>query len=432
MIKNFWQSNNRVLLKTKVCSKSALCCIRQTSNGVKKIILIIIDGLGDKPIAELGNKTPLEAAYTPNLDYLAKNGICGLMEPCQFSWEKEPTSEGAHIGLFGYQGHFLGRGVYEVAGIGMAMQKGDVALRVNFATVDKNLKIVDRRAGRIEKTRSLVKALAKIEIEGIKFLLKKSYGHRAGLILRGKNLSDKISDGDSDQVELKPRKIVPLNNSKQARFTADILNKFLEKAYQILESHSLNKRRKNQGFLAANYLLVRGAGKYKKMPSFKKRYNLKAACIAGGALYKGIAKTLGMDLIKVKGATGLANTNLKGKFLAVKNALRRKYNFVFCHIKATDTYGHDGDFLGKKKFIETIDEDIKTLFGLKNILLIITADHSTPCQEKGHSADPVPILVWGAGKDEVAKFSERTCQKGKLGKFGALKLFSKILELSEG
>ena len=164
---------------------------------MKKIVLIIIDGLGDKPIAELGNKTPLEAAYTPNLDYLAKNGICGLMEPCQFSWEKEPTSEGAHIGLFGYQGHFLGRGVYEVAGIGMAMQKGDVALRVNFATVDKNLKIVDRRAGRIEKTRSLVKALAKIEIEGIKFLLKKSYGHRAGLILRGKNLSDKISDGDS-------------------------------------------------------------------------------------------------------------------------------------------------------------------------------------------------------------------------------------------
>ncbi|GAI36580.1 unnamed protein product, partial [marine sediment metagenome] len=161
---------------------------------MKKILLIIVDGLGDRSLPQLKNKTPLEAAKTLNLDWLAKKGICGLILPFLFPWEKEPSSEGAHLALLGYKDYFLGRGPYEAAGVGIDLEEGDLALRVNFATIDKNLKVIDRRAGRIEKTQSLINALKGLEIRGVKFLIKKSYGHRAVLILRGRNLSDKISD----------------------------------------------------------------------------------------------------------------------------------------------------------------------------------------------------------------------------------------------
>ena len=393
---------------------------------MKKILLIIIDGLGDKPIPQLNNKTPLESAETLNMDLMAKKGICGLVETFRFPKEKVPTSEGAHIALFGYQDYFLGRGPYEAAGIGMELKKGDVALRANFGTVDKNLKVIDRRAGRIEKTQELVKALQEIKIDGIKFIIKKSYGHRAVLVLRGKGLSKKISDNDPHKKGVRVKNIIPLDKSKEAKFTADVLNKYLEKTNQILEKHGLNKKRK----LPANYLLVRGAGMMEKIPSFKKRYNLKAACIAGGALYKGVAKILGMDLIKVRRATGFASTNLKGKILASKSALK-KYNFIFLHIKATDTFSHDGDFQGKKKFIEKIDKEIKTLFELKNILIVITADHSTCCSNKDHCIEPVPILIFGNGKDNVRQFSENACEKGRIGRIKQANLMKYLTMISK-
>lgn len=395
-----------------------------------KIILIIIDGLGDEPIPALENKTPLEVAKTPNLDFLAKKGICGLIETFRFPNEKFPTSEGTHIALFGYKDFFLGRGPYEVAGIGMEMKKGDIALRANFATVDKNLKIIDRRAGRIDDTKPLVKALSEIKINGIKFLIKKSYGHRAGLILRGKGLSIKISDGDPHKANSKVKKIVPLDKSKEAKSTANILNKFLSEAHQILEKHSLNKKRKSQGLLPANYLLVRGAGRFEKTPSFKKRYGLRACCISGGGIYKGVGKILGMDLMKVKGANGFSDTNLKGKFLAAKSFLK-KYDFIFCHVKATDTFSHDGNFLAKKEFIEKIDRNLKTLLELKNTLLVITSDHSTCSLLREHCKNPCPILIFGNGKNSVKKFSEKACRKGKLGKLKQINLMRKILKLSK-
>lgn len=393
-----------------------------------KIILIIIDGLGDRPIPRLGNKTPLEAARTPNLDNLAEKGVSGLMGPFLFPRDKYPTSAGAHIALFGYMNYFLRRGPYEVTGIGMKMQEGDVAFRGNFATVDANLKIIDRRAGRIEQTKPLIKFLVGIKIDGVKFLIKESYGHRVGLIMRGKGLSLNVSKCDPKKVGVKAKKIVPLDKSREAEFTAEVLNKFLEKAHKILKNHPLNKKRKKQGLLPANYLLVRGAGKFKETPGFKQRYGLEAACIAGGGLYKGIGKILGMDLIKVKGATGFANTNLKGKTLAAKDALK-KYDFIFLHIKATDTFSHDGDFVGKKEFIEKIDKDITPLFNLKNTLIVVTADHSTCCSLKRHCTEPIPILISGKSQDLVKEFSEKACQKGKLGKFPQLELMPKILSL---
>ncbi len=382
---------------------------------MKKIVLLIIDGLGDRPISQLGDKTPLEAAETPNLDYLAQQGTCGLILPS----EKKPTSEGAHVALFGYNKHFLGRGPYEAAGIGMKLRQGDVALRVNFATINNN-KIVDRRAGRIEKTEALAKALDNITIKGVKFLIEKSFGHRAVLVLRGKNLSAKIKGNDSHKTGVKSRKIVAEN--KAAKFTAEVLNEFIEKSHEILSKQALNKKRA----LPANYLLVRGPGKLKSVPSFKEKYGLKAACVAGGGLYKGIASILGMDVLKIKGATGMKNTDLRAKFAAVKRALK-KYNFIFCHIKATDTFGHDGDFLNKRKFIAKIDKEIKCLLNEK-ALLVVTADHCTPCVLKDHSADPIPLLTYGNGQDVTKEFSEKACLKGGLGKIEQAKLMNVILK----
>jgi len=397
---------------------------------MKKILFIVIDGLGEKPIPQLNNQTPLEAATTPNLDYLAKNGVCGVVQPFKFSWQPYPTSDVAHLGLFGYdpKKYYLGRGVYEVSGIGMKLKEGDIALRVNFGTVDKNLKIFDRRAQRIEDTQPLVKSCQGIKIKGVEFILKKSYGHRAGLILRGKNLSPEITDGDPHKIGVKVRKIKPKRKSESAEFTANILNQFLEKTHKILEKHPLNKKRVKQGLLPANYLLVRGAGQLKKVPSFKQKYGLSAACIAGGALYKGIAKVLGMKIIRVPGATGKPNTNLKNKFFYAKKFLKQ-YDFIFLHIKATDNLAEDGNFLGKKMFIEKIDKKISTVSKLNNTLVIVTADHNTCSLLKRHCNGAVPLLIWGANKkDDVSHFSEKDCKNGMLKKIPALNLMKKIFD----
>jgi len=406
---------------------------------MKKILLIVIDGLGDEPIPQLKNKTPLEKAETPNLDFLAKKGILGLVLP-YFEKGKLPTSEDTHLALFGFDPKISnpGRGVLEVLGIGMEILPGDVCLRGNFGTLDEKMKILDRRAGRLENTEPLIEAISNIEIEGVKFLIKKAFSHRIGIVMRGEKLSSEISDGDPKIIGVQPLKIKALDKSKKAKFTAKVLNEFLKRAHFILKNHPLNKKRK----LPANYILVRGAGKLKKFLDFSKKYKLKSCCIAGGTLYKGIGKYLGMDLIQAEGADGLQNTNLKGKILAAKKALK-KYNFIFCHIKAADNLAEDGNFLGKEEFIEKIDKNIKPLLGLKNTLIAITADHSTCSELKRHCVEPIPILIYGTpptllppasrapGKNGVQKFSEKACQKGKFGKIKQINLMEKILKYAK-
>jgi len=397
---------------------------------MKKIIFIVLDGLGEKPVPQLKNKTPLEAAKTPNLDYLAKEGMCGSMSPVYHT--AIPTSEEGHLSLFGYdtEKYPLKRGLFTATGAGIKMKKGDVALRGNFATVSENLKMIDRRAGRISETADLIKSVNGITIDGIKLLVRYAGGHRIGVVLRGKGLSSNISDGDAHYEKLKneAKKITPLNKTSEAKFTAEVLNKFLDKTHLILKDHPLNKKRKKKKLFPANYILLRGATSLMKLPSFKKRYGLKACCIAGKILYKQIAEFLGMKLITVKGADGSPSTNLKGKIKATIRNLK-KYDFVFLHIKATDSLAEDGNYSEKKKFIERIDKNIKPLLSLKNTLIIVTADHSTCCVLKRHCKEPIPLLVHGAGKDKVSSFTERTCKEGKLGKFSQLKLMSKVMNL---
>jgi 2,3-bisphosphoglycerate-independent phosphoglycerate mutase len=396
-----------------------------------KAMLIVMDGLGDRPIKELGDLTPLEAAHTPNLDALAARGITGIMNAIGVG--RRPGSDTSHLAILGYDldKYYTGRGTIEVAGLGMDLQAGDVALRGNLGTVDENLVVTDRRAGRITDTGPFVKDLDGLVYEGVTLKVRPGTGHRAGIILRGPGLSSRISDNDPHEVGVKVHEVHALDDSPQARFTAKVLNHFLAEAQRILRDHPLNKERVAQGKPAANYLLGRGAGYYKEIEKFQQRYGLKACTIAGGGLYKGIGAFTGMDLIKVPGATGLPDTDVAAKFRAGLTALAGPYDFAFVHVKAADTFGEDGDFQGKKAFIEKVDAAAVALLGA-SCLIVVTADHTTPCALKKHSGDPVPIMMVGDGMvrpDSVTRFGERPCARGDLGRLTGLQVMPEIINL---
>lgn len=377
------------------------------------------------PIPELGNKTPLEAAKTPNMDRLAKNGVTGLMSV--LGPGIRPNSDDSHLTLFGYHlpEDYPGRGPIEAVGIGVAIEEGDVAIRGNLATVDENLRVIDRRAGRIEDTGPFVNEFDGLGIDGVKFIVKPGTGYRVVIVMRGKCLSDKISNSDVHYVTEKKvvedwqghrvNNIQPLDNSPEAKFTAEVLQKFLDKTHEILEQNPLNKEREAKGELKGNYFLTRGPGCYRKLQTFQEKWGLSACCIAGAGLYKGLGIMVGMDLIEVPGATGLLNTDVAAKINAAKNQIKN-YDFVFVHIKPADIYGENGNAIGKRDFIEKIDQAIDNVEET-GAVICVTADHSTPCSHQDHSADPVPLLIYKEGMvgGGIEKFGESDCAKGSLG-----------------
>jgi len=382
---------------------------------MKKAVLFIMDGVGDLI------PSPLMQAKTPNLDSLAEKGSTGLMYT--LGKGRVPESDTAHLTLFGYEldKYYKGRGPLEALGIGIELEDGDIAFRTNFATI-KNGEIIDRRAGRIETkiARELGKDLS-MKINDVEVIFKHSTEHRGVLVLRGKKLSVKISDTDS-------HRLGPLNKckaiTKSGKRTAEIVNEYITKVIEKLENNPLNKGRK----LPANVLLLRGAGKFMKVPSIDERFGIKTACVAGGALYKGAASYAGMDIIDVHGATGTVKTNLKAKGEAVIKALK-KNGFVFLHVKGTDSYSHDGNCKGKKEFLEKIDRELVPILIKSKAGLIITGDHSTPCSLKDHSADPVPLLVYGLEKDSTIEFNESSCSNGKLGIINGKEIMGLILKI---
>ena len=398
---------------------------------IKKVVCVIFDGLGDRPIKEFGGKTPLEFANTPNLDVIAKKSLCGLMHT--LGKGIRPGSDVSHLEIFGYpiKDYYTGRGPIEVAGLGIKLQGGDVALRGNLGTVDEKWNIIVRRAGRITDVSEFTSKVDGIEIDGIRFIVKPGTAHRAGIVMRGKGLSAQISDNDPHEEGKPVYTVKPLDDSKEARFTADVVNKFMKKSYEIIKDLQTNKARIADGKHPANFFLMRGAGICPTMPSFFEKYNMKSCCIAGGGLYKGIGAFLGMDIIEVQGATALPNSNIQAKFETVVKALE-KYDFVFCHVKATDSLAEDGNFNGKKEFIEKIDNACSVLLNLPDdVLLVMTADHSTPCELKAHSADPVPVLFCNPSAlvDDVSKIGERAFAKGGLGFIDGKDLMPQILNL---
>lgn len=387
---------------------------------MKKAILLIIDGLGDLPTP----KTPLQAAKKPNLDRLAKKGISGMMSPVKRFII--PGSDVSHLNILGYDPSIFyhGRGPLEALGLGIRLQEGDIAFRANFATV-RDGKVTDRRAGRVDTaTAAALSKPLSMRIDDVEVIFRNSVEHRGALVLRGKNLSSNISPTDAHEGEHFPA-CHPLDNTPEAKRTADLVNRFSAYAAGLLSSAPENAGRK----APANAILLRGAGYFVKVPSFHERFGLNAACVAGGALYRGVATFMGMDLILAQGASGDKNTNLESKAKSAVKALQT-YDLVFMHIKMCDSFGHDGDFSGKTRAIGLIDRIIPILEA-SGACLVITGDHSTPCSLKAHSGHEVPILVCGGERaDDVLRFDEISCAKGGLGHIRGKDVLPLILNIT--
>ena len=388
-----------------------------------KILLIIADGLGDRQVRSLGNKTPLESADKPNIKELLKSSLVGLMDP--IGPGIVAGSDTSHMAIFGVDPHkyYRGRGALEALGTGAYLTEGDVAFRGNFATVDENMRVIDRRAGRkIDEGEQLVNELnEKIgEIDGVKVTFYKATEHRVAVVLSGKDLSDKISDTDPHEVGHKVRESNPLDNSASAKRTAEIVNSLTRKIYDVLSTSVYNESRVKRGEPPANIVLLRGASKYVELPKLRDYTGLKAGAVSATALIKGVCKAIGMDVFTPKGATGGIDTNYDAKADKVIELLKDdKYDFVFLHIKATDAASHDGKVEEKVKAIEKIDYVIGKIlnnFG-QELVLMFTGDHATPVELKEHSGDPVPVLLYVPDNiipDNVNDFNEREARKGSL------------------
>lgn len=387
----------------------------------RKVVLIIADGIGDRPSDELEGKTPLEYAKSPNLDKLAITGTTGIMDV--LGPGVPVGTDLGHMILFGYDPKtYPGRGPIEASGAGLKLEPGDVALRSNFATVDDNLNVLDRRSGRIrENTNLLAQSINGMEIDGVKILFKEATEHRAVLVLRGEGLSGNITDSDPKVLngDTKYRIVESTDGSKESIFTANVLNKFLLEANKILKNHDVNKERIQNGELAANFILTRGAG---MMPNIKKvteELGFKASCVAAEGTVMGVARLAGFNVVTDEEFTGNLDTNVELKAEYVAKELVNS-DFVAVNLKAPDLMGHDNNPKGKVEAIELVDKFLGYLLNhnLKNTVIAVAADHSTPCERKEHSGDPVPVLINGPGvrRDRIEAFNEIDCSHGGLGR----------------
>jgi 2,3-bisphosphoglycerate-independent phosphoglycerate mutase len=374
-----------------------------------KMVMVIIDGLGGLPVR---GKTELEAAKIPNLDRLASKLICGLIDP--ISYGITPGSGPSHLALFGYDPfrYEIGRGVMEALGMGLALTKDDLTARGNFATIDEQGIIVDRRAGRIstEKNREICQFLQNEikEIEGVRISIRPGKEHRFVIVFQGEGLRDDLSDADPQKDGLKAKGTEPL--SEEARRTAEIVNGYLTKATEVLNP-----------FHPVNTILLRGFSKIPDIPTMSDRFKLRPAAIATYPMYKGLARLVGMEILE----TGETS---KDEVETLKNHFNR-YDFFYLHFKKADSAGEDGNFKMKVKALEEIDRVIPAILRLKPDVLVVTGDHSTPSLLKSHSWHPNPILLYSKyiRPDGIRRFTERQCQRGQLGRFPAVHILPLML-----
>jgi len=403
-----------------------------------KAILVICDGMADRPIKELNWKTPLEAARKPSLNQIAKTGICGIMDP--IAPGIPPGSDTATLAMLGYDvlKVYSGRGALEAIGSGINVLPSDVAFRCNFATVNEGLIVLDRRAGRIanEDAAKLAESLQKIRLEksSIEFVFKNTIQHRAALVIHGRpKLSTAISDSDPEKVGVKVLEIKPLDESPEARLTAKILNELMDKFRKVLENHPVNKERSKRKLLPANIILCRSAGTVPSIKPLSEVYGVNAACIAATSLIRGVCKVAGMKLIDVKGATGTPQTDFMAKAKATIQTLKTN-DFVVLHVKATDVASHDGGVKQKIELIEKIDRMLGYMLNnidLSSTCLAVTADHTTSSITQNHEGDPVPLAITGpyVRRDDVEEFDERSCAKGGLSRIRSRDLLPILMNL---
>jgi 2,3-bisphosphoglycerate-independent phosphoglycerate mutase len=366
-----------------------------------KIVLLVMDGVGGLPV---NGRSELETARKPNLDELAKRGVCGLSDPVFMGIT--PGSGPAHLALFGYDPlrYQLGRGILEALGSGVEVGRNDLVARGNFATFKGGL-IADRRAGRIP-TEENVRICAYLNAhlpkrDGVEVKVFPGKEHRFVARFTAEGLSDALTDADP-QKEGKPRlpttPIVP-----EAAKAGAIVNRFLDDLTDLLK-----------GEVKANTALLRGFSKFPSIPTLQELFKIRPAAIANYPMYKGLAKLLGMTVVDVGSETADLFDALEKNF--------NGYDFFYVHYKKTDSAGEDGKFEAKVAAIEALDKFIPRLIVLNPDVLVVTSDHSTPSLLSGHSWHPNPFVLVSktAGVDDVGVFTERACGKGLLGRFRAL------------
>lgn len=377
----------------------------------RKAVLVVMDGVGDRPLTDLGGKTPLQAAKTPVFDHLAKEGQNGLMNV--IGPGITPGSDAAHLALFGYDPHeeYPGRGPLETLGTGLESKPGDVAFRTNFATLDDDMTVLDRRAGRVftrEEQDILQSKIDGIEIDGVKILFLATVEHRGAMVLRGEGLSADISDVDPHETGVKVWKCKPLK--PDAKKTAAVINKMMIEINKRLKDLDVNKEREKRGLPAANAILLRGPGRHREIQTLKDKYGISSAVIAGGALYIGTAKYVGMVHEIAEGQTGTIDTNFDNIAAKAIECIEGVYDYIFIHIKATDNASHDHNSKEKILAIERTDEMVGKIIDKvgSKIIIAVTGDHTTSVSTGEHTCDPVPIVLWSEfiRPDQVEKFSE--------------------------
>ncbi len=416
------------------------------------MIYVLLDGVGDLPHPNLQGKTPLEAGVTPNLDKLAKNGAMG--EVISVGKGIAPESDIAVFNMLGYKfqhSDYVGRGVIEAIGVGIDFKDGDLALRGNFATLDDEGIITDRRAGRkIEKEDA--NAVAKEIEQQIQFshpnssvVVSPTIGHRVTVRIRSEqeSLSSNITNSDPAYARvagmgiakavsdfLKIDKCLPLDETNEAKLSAKLVNEFTEQSINIMKRSDINKRRNQEKKKLLSCILLRDAGnKYPVVTPINDLYSMNFSCIVDMPVELGISEVLKMKTFE---AGNLTDYEEKARVAA--KAMETQ-NVIYVHLKGPDEFGHDGDAAGKMNNIEEID---RRFFGTlldnidtSKIAVVISADHSTPCINKGHSDDPVPLLVSGDSikDDGTVRVTEKEAKKGSLGLIEGAQVVKTVLDL---
>jgi 2,3-bisphosphoglycerate-independent phosphoglycerate mutase len=378
-----------------------------------KIVLLVADGLGGLPVTP-GGPTELEAAKTPNLDALAKQGVQGSMNP--IAPGITPGSGPGHLGLFGYEPvkYLIGRGALEATGVGFKLGPKDVAIRCNFCTLDSAGNISDRRAGRIasEESAPLAISLRQVKIPGVEVFVEPVKEHRFCVIFRGEGLHGHVADTDPQKTGVPP--LDPVAHDKDSQKTADVAKQFYSQALKLLA-----------GQPKANGLTMRGFSAAPHLPSYEEVYGLKPAAIAVYPMYKGLAQLVGMDIVGKP-------TTLAEEIDVLEQAWN-DYDFFFVHFKYTDSRGEDGNFAEKVKMIEQFDSIVPRIMKLGPKVLVVTGDHSTPARLASHSWHPVPTLLVAdtCRPDGCQAFGERDALRGGLGQFSAVYLMPLALAHAE-
>jgi len=402
-----------------------------------KGLMLVLDGLGDRPCDCFDGLTPLEAAHTPNLNALAAQGSSGFVSALQ-PWVPVGTQTGLGMlmGLARDDVRKFARGPVEAAGAGMDVVAGDIALRCNLATLvktDDGFGILDRRAGRIsDEVADLLLSLDGAHLsDEVRLFVAQSTHHRAAAILRGDGLSPLITDTDPGAGRPESGVLVstPRLPDAAAIKTAQLVNKLVAVSYDRLQDHPLNKKRVEAGLPAANGLITRGAGSVFECRNLVRHLNLSAAVVTGEGTAVGLARIFGFSAITDERFTAGVSTGLSAKVDAALRALE-SHDFVFVHVKGTDVASHDLKPKVKKLLIEEIDAAIAPLLG-RDLVIGVTGDHSTDSNSGRHTGDPVPALLSGPNmrRDLVSEFSESECHRGGLGHLQATSFLCGCLDM---